>query len=221
MRMLSRQAFPRGIIIPRSTGYVPMLESDDMIEGLRQAVRLSPDNVPLRQHLADTLLGVGKPADAEKEFRDALRLKPDDAKLKFGLARAFEQQGKGSAAIVVLEDIAKRADVPAKARVLYARLLLAAGHDADAARQYRRAIEADPSAADLHLADQLGVDSTPVRQSDDGDHDEVVDGKVRAAWEDSGGTSGIDIERPKTKFADVGGLEEVKEQVRMKIIHPL
>jgi transitional endoplasmic reticulum ATPase len=199
-----------------------MADSDDALEGLRQAVRVSPDNVPLRQHLADTLLGVGKPAEAEKEFRAALQLKPDDAKLKFGLARAFEQQGKASAAIVVLEEIAKRPDVPAKARVLYARLLLAAGHDDDAARQYRRAIEADPSLADLHLAEQLGVEMNPAKHRDeDDDHDEVVDGKVRAAWEGPGGGDNVEIERPKTKFADVGGLEEVKEQVRMKIIHPL
>lgn len=197
-----------------------MAESDDMIEGLRQAVRVSPNNVPLRQHLADTLLGMGKPADAEKEFRAALQLKPDDVKLKFGLARAFEQQGKGSAAIVVLEEIAKRHDCPAKARVLYARLLLTAGHDDDASRQYRKAVEADPAVADLHLADQLGVDAAPRKTSDD-DQDEIIDGKVRAAWEEPGTVSGIDIERPKTKFADVGGLDDVKEQVRMKIIHPL
>ena len=149
-----------------------MAESDDMIEGLRHAVRLSPDNVPLRQHLADTLLGMGMPADAEKEFRAALQLKPDDVKLKFGLARAFEQQGKGSAAIVVLEEIAKRPDVPAKARVLYARLLLAAGNDDDATRQYRKAVEADPSVADLHLGDQLGVDPAPPKPSRDDDQED-------------------------------------------------
>jgi SpoVK/Ycf46/Vps4 family AAA+-type ATPase len=199
-----------------------MAESDDMIEGLRQAVRVSPDNVPLRQHLADTLLGHGQPADAEREFRAALQIKPDDVKLKFGLARAFEQQGKASAAIVVLEEISKRSDVPAKARVLYARLLLAAGHDDDAARQYRKAIEADASVADVHLADQLGVDAAPAKaSSDDDDNGEVVDGKVRAAWEGPAAAGGVEIERPKTTFNDVGGLDEVKEQVRMKIIHPL
>src|SRR5689334_21349646 len=115
-----------------------MAETDDMIEGLRQAVRLSPDNVPLRTHLGETLLTFGRPADAEKEFRAALQLKPDDTKLKFCLARAFEQQGKASAAIVVLEEIAKRQDVPPRARILYSRLLLAAGHDDDAVRQYRK-----------------------------------------------------------------------------------
>src|SRR5688572_13305802 len=187
-----------------------MAESDDMIEGLRQAVRVSPDNLPLRQHLADMLLGMGMPADAEKEFRAALQLKPDDGKLKFGLARAFEQQGKASAAIVVLEEIAKRPDVPAKARVLYARLLLAAGHDDAAARQYRRAVEADPALADLHLAEQLGVETGPARlphgEDEDDGRSEIVGGKVRGAWESPGDTSDVEIERPKTKFADVGGL---------------
>jgi SpoVK/Ycf46/Vps4 family AAA+-type ATPase len=196
-----------------------MAESDDMIEGLRQAVRLSPDNVPLRTHLGETLLTFGRPADAEKEFRAALAIKPDDAKLKFCLARAFEQQGKASAAIVVLEEIAKQPDVPPKARILYARLLLAAGHDDDAVRQYRKAVEADPSASDLTLADELGIEAGPAKSSSD--EDEVVDGKIRAAWDEPPAPGGVEVERPKTKFSDVGGLDDLKEQVRMKIIHPL
>ena len=105
-----------------------MSERDEMIEGLRQAVRVSPNNLPLRLHLAETLLGLGRPDEAEQEFRSALHLAPDDAKLKTGLARAFEQQGKSSAAIVVLEELCKHADAPARARVLYARLLVRAGH---------------------------------------------------------------------------------------------
>jgi SpoVK/Ycf46/Vps4 family AAA+-type ATPase len=31
----------------------------------------------------------------------------------------------------------------------------------------------------------------------------------------------LDIERPKVSFEDIGGMESVKEEIRMKIIHPL
>jgi SpoVK/Ycf46/Vps4 family AAA+-type ATPase len=205
-----------------------MSDHDEMIAGLREAVRLSPANVPLRLHLAETLLGHGRPAEAEVEAKGAIQAAPDEPRAKFALARAFEQQGKSSAAIVVLEELAKRADSPPKARVLYAKLLLRAGHVEEAVRQYKKAIAADRSVADAELADALGVtpDVKPSASSDESNNDdvrEVVDGKVRAAWDGDG--PDVDtpdrVERPKVAFGDVGGLEEVKEQVRMKIIHPL
>src|SRR5581483_6631987 len=45
----------------------------------------------------------------------------------------------------------------------------------------------------------------------------VVDGK------DGGGGDGPtgELEKPTLKFADVGGLEELKEKIRIKILHPL
>ena len=46
--------------------------ADDALQALREAVRLSPNNVPLRQHLADTLFGRGQPEEAEKEYRAGL-----------------------------------------------------------------------------------------------------------------------------------------------------
>ena len=42
---------------------------------------------------------------------------------------------------------------------------------------------------------------------------EVEDGKVRAAWGEGDGGSGPEIERPKITFADVGGMEALKEEM--------
>ena len=71
-----------------------MTADPDSIEQLREAVRLSPKNLPLRQALADALLNHSRPAEAETEFRAALALAPDNAGLKLGLARAFSAQAK-------------------------------------------------------------------------------------------------------------------------------
>jgi SpoVK/Ycf46/Vps4 family AAA+-type ATPase len=188
---------------------------DDALQALREALRASPNNVALRQHFAETLLGRGQVEEAEKEFREALGLAPNSAALKLGLARAFHQQGKHSHALVIVEDLTKNPNAPARAFLLQARLLMGIGEAEKAVYAYRRAMELDHSVADFELAARLGIGA-------DEKENEVVEGKVRAAWDDTEPASRQrEIERPKIKFRDVGGMEKVKEEIRLKIIHPL
>jgi AAA+ superfamily predicted ATPase len=186
----------------------------DEIETLRDAVRLTPHNIPLRRHLADTLLKHGLAGEAEQEYRDTLALAPDDPELKLGLARAFFQQGKGSHALVIVEDLAKQSNASGRVHVLHAKLLAAAGDIANAVRQYKRGVEKDSTAADAEFAGRLGIGADE-RES------ETVDGKVRATWSDDEPPASGDVERPSVRFDDVGGMQEVKEEIRLKIIHPL
>src|SRR6185437_11060731 len=137
-----------------------LVNGDRAIETLREALRFSPENVPLRRHLAESLLGQGRPDLAELEFREALALAPDDSLLKVGLANSFLQQGKDSLAAVILEDVTKGAKAPPRAFVLYARLLSQAGEIEEAVRQYRRGVSDDPSVADREFADRLGIRDT-------------------------------------------------------------
>ena len=58
--------------------------ADDAIKSLREAVALSPENVPLRKYLANTLLENGCHEEAESEHLQALRLSPEDTSLKMG-----------------------------------------------------------------------------------------------------------------------------------------
>lgn len=187
---------------------------DDPLKLLRDAVRQSPENMPLRRHLAESLLGAGRAEEASKEFREALAKWPSDGLLKLGLARAFYQMGKDSEAIVIVEDLLTKNDTPGAAYVLHARLLMRAGDVDRAVRAYKRGVEADASAADLELAGRLGIGAT---------EGEVVDGRVRAARGEDGdeGPAELEIERPKISFKDVGGMDALKEEIRLKIIHPL
>ncbi|MBG89077.1 MAG: cell division protein [Verrucomicrobiales bacterium] len=185
------------------------------INSLREAVRMSPDNAPLRQHLADTYLKYGHGEEAEKEYRTALSKDPDNPNLKFGLARTFFQLNKNSHALVVLEDLAEQSRAPGRAFVLYAKLLAGAGDVEQAVIQYRRGVERDPDAEDREFADRLGIDTEE-------EESEVIDGMLRNSWEgDDEGAPVEDIEKPKIKFEDVGGMDKVKEEIQMKIIHPL
>ena len=186
----------------------------DELKTLREAVQYSPHNLPLRRHLAETLLKHGLAADAEQEYRDALALAPDDVELKLGLARAFFQQSKASHALVIIEDLSKRSDAPARAYVLHAKLLAGMGNVEQAVREYRRGVAKDPAAADAEFAARLGIDAD-VSRSD------TIDGKVRESWEDDQPSVAAEVERPRVRFDDVGGMEAVKEEIRLKIIHPL
>jgi SpoVK/Ycf46/Vps4 family AAA+-type ATPase len=189
---------------------------------LREAVRLSPENIPLRRHLAESLLAQGRPELAEAEFRAALTLAPEDAQLKVGLANAFLQQGKNDLATVILEAVARRPDAPPLACVLYARLLASAGEVEEAVRQYHRGVEADPAVADREFAERLGIRSgQEVEEEFDEESSEIVEGRLRSAWSEPASAQPIEVDRPNLTFDEVGGMEPLKDEIRMKIIHPM
>ena len=189
--------------------------SDELPEvaALRAALTVSPDNIPLRSHLAATLLKYGRAAEAVAEYREALAQAGDDVALKIGLAKAYDRQGKTSHAIVIAEELVRRGDPPAEGYLLYARLLLKEGDVPNAIAQYRAAIDDEPSLRDSELEERLGIDADP--QSD------VVDGRVRAFRDEPRDDAPAELERPKISFNDVGGMDAVKDEIRMKIIHPL
>lgn len=193
----------------------------DDLDPLRDALRLSPENAPLRLHLARQLLGRGRADEAEALLKDGLKLAPGSEGIKLALAEAYEAGGKRSAAFVVLEDLIKTAREAAPAYLLHARLLLANGEAERAVREYRKALEADPDAGDPPLAKRLGLDArgaAPAFESVE------VEGRMRQAAGDEPSEPddlGRLVERPKVSFADVGGMDKLKEEIRLKIIHPL
>ncbi len=191
-----------------------MLNSEDKLRGLREALRLSPDNVPIRELLANALLEQGHGEEAEREFLQALRLSPDNAELKVGLARSLLQQNKLQPALAILQDVAAKPNQPASVHFLHATALRRAGSIEQAVKAYKAAIAADPSLADDELARDLGVGADP-------DMAEVVEGRARAATGDNQSASAPDFERPRVTFEDVGGMDHVKEEIRMKIIGPM
>ncbi len=200
----------------------------DHVRQLREAVRLSPENIPLRQALADALLAAGLTVEAVAEYRAALALGPENPALKFGLARAFHADGKSSHALVVLEDLVKSSSAPARAFVLHAKILAGIGEVEQAVEQYKRGVAKDASAADLDFAQRLGIRAMPEKESAEpsfrpggSNEEEVSDGRVRQSWQGSEEDAPAEIERPKINFADVGGMDALKEEIRLKIIYPL
>ncbi|HEY3763784.1 MAG TPA: AAA family ATPase [Gaiellales bacterium] len=192
-----------------------MAGTDDAERALRDALAVSPENVPLRLHLADTLLRSGRPGDAEAEYREALSRAPANTNAQAGLAAAFFQQGRFGEAIVVVEALLDQAP-HAGALVLHARLLLAEGREADAATAYLAALELDGEERDPDLDARL-QHLFPPTEPEDAEQAEPVGVHVGVPADDFD----LEIDRPSETFADVGGMERIKEEIRIKIIHPL
>jgi AAA+ superfamily predicted ATPase len=195
------------------------MPTEDPLGPLREALAVSPTNVPLRLHVADSLLAGGRAEEAETLLKEGLARTANDVRLKLALARVYLKQGKYSAGIVVCEALAQSA-AAAAALVLLARLLLRSGEPDRAADAYRKAVLADPSVADAELAEQL--DAAPDRDdsNEPGGAEDSFDGRVPAGPMQMPDDP-AEVERPKVKFADVGGMEPVKEEIRLKIIYPL
>lgn len=189
------------------------------ISALQQALSFSPDNVALRVHLGRTCLKYGRFALAREVFKEGLGKEPVDPDLNLGLAEAYFQLERGSECAVILEAMEAREPLPPAGNLLYARVLARTPELVRAAHYYRRYL-ASPGANPL---EELETELAPFLVDED---EETVPGATeggrrRVPAGDHPGEVAIDSERPSVNFADVGGMEVVKAQIEMKIIHPL
>jgi len=195
-----------------------MPPESDPAAPLRAALAVSPDNAPLRRHLADTLARVGRYVEAIDEYRLLLEASPHDMELQIALADSYFQAEKLNEAAVILESLIDKPSPPATACVMYARLALREGRVQDAVARYKQALEIDPASADEELAMRLGVTADDEYRDDD---NEVVEGRVRIHGEGADSDFEAELERPRVRFDNVGGMDALKEEIRVKIIYPL
>ncbi|NOT74547.1 MAG: AAA family ATPase [Cyclobacteriaceae bacterium] len=173
-----------------------------MIENLREALRLSPDNLPLRMLLAENLLNEKLFEEAETEYKKALTADSGNAKARRGLAKCYFEQGKFSATIVILEELAD-SENDVGLWILMAKALLRNGEAARSIEIYKKALQLNPALKDEEL-DSL--------RSSESKTDKILD-EIEKGFEE--------IERPRINFSDVGGMDHVKEEINIKIIQPL
>jgi len=76
---------------------------DKAIENLKEALQFSPDNIPLRLHLAETLVNYNRLEEAETEYQTILSQDQYNVSAKFGLCKVFYQNGQYSKCNVILE----------------------------------------------------------------------------------------------------------------------
>jgi AAA+ superfamily predicted ATPase len=191
------------------------------LDPLRQAVAVSPDNVPLLLLLAHACLDEWGLDEARSIFERVLSIDPARPEARVGIARILHLSGKTSEAVVRTEALIVQYPEFAPAHLLLARLHAGEGN-LDAARaSYERALSLDPTGKDPSLEKELNSGSPPKEPQPE---KVPVSGPAwtpEADNDEKPSTGAADVERPNLTFADIGGMDAVKEEIRMKIIHPL
>ena len=195
------------------------------VAALRQALAHSPDNVPLLLLLGEACLNEFSLDEGREAFEKAAQLEPANPTAKLGIARVFYLTGEISQAVVRVEALLVAHPRHAPAWLLAARLALAEGRRDDANQHYKKAIGIDSGAADPGLEKELYLEKPKEPQragmTTSGYHKGSSENKAEDSDEeiDTGGLG--EFERPKISFAEVGGMDSVKEEIRMKILYPL
>ncbi|MDP2314975.1 MAG: AAA family ATPase [Pseudomonadota bacterium] len=173
----------------------------DAVSALREALAFSPDNVPLRMHLARTLLEAGRWQEAASELREVLLRAPDRADARLAAGTAASELGDDARVVEHWWPVRDDLD-PEDLRDL-ARAAVRSGARDRAQIAYDELLARDPALRDLELdrALRMHLVDTPAAEPE-------PPPPPRPA-------------RPAITFADVGGLESLKERLRMDIIYPL
>lgn len=173
--------------------------SEANVQALREALALSPDNVPLRVVLGRTLLDAGRAQEAAIELRAARQRDPAHLEAALALGAAAQALGDAATLVEAWHPHQDRLE-PDELRDL-ARACATLGRLDDARRIYEAVTRAQPALRDLELDRTLrgGAPLPPAPP--------VATPPVRT--------------RPTVTFADIGGLDTLKERLRMDIVYPL
>lgn len=183
----------------------------DHIKSLQEALEFSPDNIPLRLHLADTLLQEKMFSAAAEQFSEVLRRNYGNGKAKLGLAEAYFCQQKYSAAIIIYEELYPNLSL--EGMVFYVKCLIKEQSLQQAVEVYQRVITLNPDFRDEEIDAKLRVSGGG---SQGGELDDMYDDQDLERSADS-----WFLEKPAIDFSHVGGMSRIKDEISMKIIQPL
>ena len=178
---------------------------------------MSPDNVPLLILYAEACLGEFQVEEARKSFERALAVDENHAGAQLGIARCLHLAGDISGAVVRAEGVLAKHPGEATAWLLLSRLAMAEGREKEAAEHYWKAVGLDKGMRDESIEKDLRF-PPPEPESEEPERVRVFSGR---GSDEPDLDSIAELERPRLSFSDVGGMSAIKDEIRMKIIHPL
>ena len=204
--------------------------NDQTLRLLEKALTVSPDDWETRAGLLEALLAADR-ADRALEILHAAPTVPDDEPAGLLKAEVELAADAPTDALTTLDALLARNRACARAYLLSARACRALDRRDDARRKYGAATLIDESLADPALAHWIDGDDAPAGEpppelspEDEALLASISGGDDVGAEEETAPASNRapvspDLSRRIT-FADVGGMDEVIERVRMNIIYP-
>jgi transitional endoplasmic reticulum ATPase len=210
------------------------------LQTLREALTHAPDNTALLLLYGHGCLDELHLDEALETFERILTLESDQIEAQICAARVMLLQGDTSGAAVRAERILQRDPLNTSAHLLLSRIHLTENNRPKALECYNRAIEINSSATDPALEADLGrtqgkpalrdrIISAPVDIFEDDDSgelqqeffDDPFEETAISDWRPETFFAPGDSERFRVTFSDAGGMEALKEEIRLKIIYPL
>ncbi|WP_044640002.1 ATP-binding protein [Risungbinella massiliensis] len=179
------------------------------IQPILEALKLSPENKPLKQYAASLLQKAGRLEEAKKYLEELLQEDPTDLDNKGKLAEVYYQMTQFDKAKELLQG--EGSSLSATQHVLLSKSHYHLGEYTEAVRYYEKAQELDRLLIDEEYQRELApfmVEEKPKLK--------VLDFRKKEDTEDDDL-----LERPTITFESIGGLEELKENIRMQILYPL
>lgn len=180
----------------------------DNINNLKEALQFSPDNIPLKLLLANSLLKLNRYEEAALQFQETIALDNHNIEAKMGLSELYFQENNYSKSIVILEDILRNNSNHLEALILYTKVLVRENSIEAAIKSYQQVLQINPRYENGELDKILRVSSQSNNDTDDD-------------FDDYDNEMSYLITKPNINFEDVGGMDLVKKEIEMKIIHPL
>lgn len=180
--------------------------NQDFVNNLIEALKFSPDNILLRTQLAELLVAVDRNDEAEEHYLYILKTDSNNSKARIGLAVVYYKQANYSTAAAILEPDVDDHGSP-EALVLYAKILLKLNKLSEARKYYKIALDLSPDFKDHELDSMLRIPSGDVKKPTEDLDDELEDR--------------FEKQQSDVTFKDVGGMDDVKEEINIKIIQPL
>ena len=194
------------------------MEEDNNIKNLREALQFSPDNIPLRLHLAQTLRQADLFSEAEEEYEIVLQYK-SVPEARLGLAIISYKLKNYSKAVVILESLIEEGNSELDTLLFYTRSLVRSEDMEQALESYQLLLQNHPDFSDDELDKKLRIAAQGASQ-DFGFYDNEDEDDYEEDYYDDIG-SGVFIEKPEINFKDVGGMDQVKREIDLKIVQPL
>ncbi|MDT3401482.1 AAA family ATPase [Mucilaginibacter terrae] len=170
----------------------------ELLTELEKALEITPDNIILRKQVAKGYFAINDFERAKEHLNLVLNYEPTDEN-KLLLAKCYLKLKHYTPGIIICEELLPNND-NAELLTVYLQLLIDSGHTEDAIAQYQAFMVKYPNWHDTDIERQLKIPS--FEMPDDDDYNAF-------------------IEKPDINFSHIGGMDEIKDDIRIKIIEPL
>lgn len=208
-----------------------MDKNNNSIKILKEAVEISPNNIPLRIYYIEKLYKEGLLEELVAECKKLLQLAPCDKDSLLKVGEFYYKLGASDAlyyfdAIDCFKALIEKCPLTkkekAQAHLYLGYCLMEIDKEDEALKEFEIANKLDPKIEknDKNLKKDIIKEDADM-DTEDEEEDDTYKEKISLRAGDAETTiTTIPFERTKFTFEDVGGLSELKEELKLKIIYP-